>query len=390
MTSTTFGVFDLRDTTVWDTGHVLLSGFQWPEKLSSVRLAEVATLLEPRHFVQDGAQVVAPEGLDHVYGGVRRRVTNFQGIGYLVGGDEVNVQPGDLLIPRTSGAPALLVGEDLLGAAISDEFLAYRFADPDEAYWVWGVLCSTSGRQYFRAAQVETLAGRSNRVADLAIPWPNNERMAGLRVEIAAVELQTHRPVEEAVETWWSTADLRNVGWRLALATPHPAEFLEGTELETLGFEITPGRASDRHSVPTIRVDGSLPVVSMGVLGGRPVTKWMVESASTIVAEPGDVLVAGMMTRANARVATERCVLDATMYRVRPPEGVRPESVVRFFNGQVGHGLRQLALSGMTIPRITPKDFRQLRVPDEAFEVGISAGPVESLGEQLEQVLWPN
>ena len=388
MSAVASGVFDLREQNIWDAGRLVASAFRWPGELRVQRLGDVATRLEPRQLVGLGTQVVTPEGLDHLYGGIRRRATTHQGPCYLVGGAEANLQPGDVLVAARSGVPALMIETYLLGSTISAAFSAYRFLNIDDAYWVWGVLSSTSGQSYLRGAMTDTMSSQRPRVGDLIIPWPDDGWRLRLRQTLAAIESRTHRPTEDATETWWSIADLREVDWRAALATPEPEQLLSGMTLVELGLEITVGRPFGRAEALTIPTEGALPVVNGGVLAGRPMTRWLAEKAESSIVEPGDVLVAAVGDRANARVAEQRAIIDTGVYRLRVPAGLSAESVVAFLNGQVGHGLRRLALSGSASPRVSLTDLRQLRVTEGAFTGHEADGPLRPLAEQLELVLW--
>lgn len=388
MSAAPSGVFDLREEANWDTGQLVTAAFRWPRELDSRRLSDLATLIEPQQFIELGTQVVTPIGLDSVYGGIRRRTTSYEGPAYLVGGAEENLQPGDLLIATRSSAPALMVQAHMLGAAVSAAFSAFRFPSIEQAYWVWGVLNSTSGQAYLRGAMTDTLTSHRPRVGDLLVPWPDEVSQSGLTETLAALESETKRPTEDAAETWWSVADLREIEWRAALATPEPAQLLNGTSLEELGVVISAGRPFDRTAVLTTPTDGALPLVNGGVLAGRPITRWLVTDAKASIAEPGDILVAAVGDRAHARVLEQGAIIDSGVYRLRVPTGLPPERVTSYLNGQVGHGLRRLLLSGSVIPRVNLRDLKQLRVPDGSLDVGQTAGAVKPLAEQLELVLW--
>lgn len=388
MSTVASGVFDLRNETVWDTGRLVGTAFRWPGEPGTKRLGDLATRLDPQQFIALGTQVVIPRSLDSVYGGIRRRATNYEGPGHLIGGAEANLQPGDVLIAAHTGVPALMVQAHMLGSAVSAGFAAYRFPKLDDAYWIWGVLNSASGQAYLRSAMAVSLSSQRPRVGDLLIPWPDDVWRRELSQPLARIESQTKRPTEDAAETWWSVADLSEVEWRLALATPEPARLRSGIPLEEFGLEISAGRTFDRAAVLTTPTDGALPVVNGGVLAGRPMTRWLVEDAKSTVAEPGDVLLASVGDRANARVSQQRAIIDTGVYRLRVPAGLSAEHVTGYFNGQDGHGLRQLLLSGNVIPRVSLGDLKQLRVPEGAFEGGQPDGPLRPLAEQLETVLW--
>ncbi|MGW9717824.1 hypothetical protein [Micrococcus aloeverae] len=388
MSTLASAVVDLRNEEDWDTGRLVASAFYWPADFALQRLSDVATRIEPQLFVTQGTQVVTPDGLDRVYGGIRRRTTKYQGAGYLVGGGENSLRPGDVLISARADIPALMVDVRLLGSTVSAGFSAYRFSSDDDAYWAWAVLSSSSGQSFFRTTMTESLSTQRPRLGDVPLPWPERGVRARLGEVIAAIESQTHRETDEASETWWSTADLRRVAWRMALASPKPERLLDGTPLEELSMEIKAGRPFDRTAALAEPASGLLPVVIGGVLAGRPITRWLAETAVSSIAEPGDVLVAAVGDRANARIAEQRSIIDSGVYRIRLREHVPAAPVVAFLNGQTGYGLRKLALTGSVIPRVSLKDLKQLRVPETVLDGSKVDGPLKPLAEQLELVLW--
>lgn len=388
MSTVASAVVDLRTARVWDTGQLVASAYSWPADFALERLDDVAMRVEPLLFVSQGTQVVTPDGLDRLYGGIRRRVTKYQGPGFLVGGAEENLQPGDLLIATRPGVPALMVDRSFLGSTVSAAFSAYRFPNIDDAYWVWAVMSSTSGQRFLRSTMTDSLSSQRRRIGDLPLPWPEREVRSRLGGTIAGIESGTHRATDEAAETWWSTADLRSVEWRTAMATPDPKQLLNGTRLEDMGIEISAGRTYNRSAGLTAPAKGRLPVLNGGVLANRPVTRWLSETDGSSIAEPGDVLVAAVGDRSNARIAEERVVIDASVYRLRLPKGMSAAAVVAFLNGQTGYGLRRILLTGSLIQRVTLRDLKQLRVPEGALNAREAEGPLKPLAEQLELVLW--
>lgn len=338
--------------------------------------------------MEQGSQVIVPEGIDRVHGGVRRRTTKYQGAGHLVGGDPGNLQSGDILVPARADLPALMMHADLLGAIVSGGFSAYRFTSPADAYWVWALLSSVAGREFRRAFLTDSLSGRRERIGDAALPWPDDDTREQMVSPLAAVESQSRGHEREAVATWWTTADLRRTEWKIALATPAPERLFEGVPLADLAIEIKPGKSFDRNAALTGPTDGALPVVTGSGLAGRPVTRWMIEAPTSSVAEAGDLLIAVVGERANARVIEKRSIIDSGVYRVRLAEPHLTTAVAAFLNGQVGYGLRNIRLLGNVIPRVSLKDLGQMRVPESVLREDAPDGPLEPLAEQLERVLW--
>lgn len=378
---------DLRKEPDWDPGRLVAMAFQWPLGWSLLRLDEIGGRVEPRLFVEQGSQVIIPEGLDRVHGGVRRRTTKYQGAGYLVGGGPWNLQPGDVLVPRRADLPALMVHADLSGSTVSDGFLAYRFTSPTDAYWVWGVLSSVAGRAFRRAFLTDSLSARRARIGDAPLPMPDDETRARMVSLLAAVESSFRGQEEDAVATWWTTADLRRIDWKIALATPEPERLFDGVALADLAIEIRQGKSFGRNATLTAPADGALPVMTGSALAGRPVTRWMIVTPTSSVAEAGDLLVAAVGERANATVAENRSIIDSGVYRVRLAEPHMTKVVAAFLNGQAGYGLRKILLSGV-IPRLSLKDLGLIRIPESVLRGDALSGPLEPLAEWLERLLW--
>lgn len=378
---------DLRKEPDWDPGRLVAMAFQWPLGWSLLRLDEIGGRVEPRLFVEQGSQVIIPEGLDRVHGGVRRRTTKYQGAAYLVGGGPWNLQPGDVLVPRRADLPALMVHADLSGSTVSDGFLAYRFTSPTDAYWVWGVLSSVAGRAFRRAFLTDSLSARRARIGDAPLPMPDDETRARMVSLLAAVESSFRGQEEDAVATWWTTADLRRIDWKIALATPEPERLFDGVALADLAIEIRQGKSFGRNATLTAPADGALPVMTGSALAGRPVTRWMIVTPTSSVAEAGDLLVAAVGERANATVAENRSIIDSGVYRVRLAEPHMTKVVAAFLNGQAGYGLRKILLSGV-IPRLSLKDLGLIRIPESVLRGDALSGPLEPLAEWLERLLW--
>lgn len=381
-------IVDLRKEAVWDPGRLVAMAFRWPLQWPSLQLDEIGNRIEPRLFVEHGSQVIVPEGLDLVNGGVRRRTTKYQGAGYLVGGDAGNLQPGDVLVPRRADLPALMVHADLSGATVSGGFSAYRFTSRIDAYWVWAVLNSVTGRAFRRAFLTDSLSERRARTGDVAIPWPHGETRARMVSALAAVESQSRGHEDDAVATWWTTADLRRIEWKIALATPEPARLFDGVPLADLAIEIKLGKSFDRNATITAPADGALPVMNGSALAGRPITRWMIETPTSSVAEVGDLLIAVIGERANAKVVEMRSIIDSSVYRVRLAESHLTEAVAAFLNGQDGYGLRSILLFGNVIPRVSMKDLRKMPIPESVLRRDAPDGPLEPLAVQLERMLW--
>src|SRR5699024_1353590 len=388
MTSSISTVQDLRQQPTWDPGKLIAAGFKWPFSWDQRELKQTGVKLETRVFAELGTQVITPTGLDRVNGGVRKRTTTYRGAAFLVGGDPQNLHPGDLLVPTGSEQPALFVDDHLLGASVSGGFVAYRFPTRHDAYGAGAVINSTSGSKFRRAHLTRSLASERSTIVTAPIPWPKETIRTTAATSIDTIEKQTRRAEEVGVETWWATADLRRVSWRIALATPDSSTLTEGLPLEDLANEIKAGRTFDRKSALTSSQDGAYPVVTGSVLADRPTKWWLVDPPISTMAEPGDLLVAVVGMNANARICTSRAVVDSGVYRIRLKDQRQTKSIAAYLNSQQGYGLRKMFVSGSIIPRVGRKQIGAIRIPESVLDGSESPGPVEPLSERLERVLW--
>lgn len=377
---------DLRGRPTWDTGVLTAETFEWPMAAPSIPLSELVTLVRGGSVVARGTRVITPASLDPWSGGVRRRSERYQGPAFQVGRE---LQSGDVLVASSPDIPVLLVTDRLRGAAVSTRFSALRPNSEVTPLWLWGVLNSESGRQLRALLSLGSLdaGGFKARVLDLPILVPPLARQFELESSLRRIEAGTHIEEEEAVATWWRSADLRGQEWRLLLASPEPERLNDGEPLEALAEQIEQGGSRD-DLLPEERI-GAFYVTDIGVLNGRPPKRWARSLGSGgVLASPRDVLVAAVGSRALATVATQMSVLDKNVIRVRLRNTERAEALARYLNGSVGYGLRQMLLRGSTVPHLSVRDLARMPFPAAALADDNTDTPLVALWSQLEQTLW--
>lgn len=377
---------DLRGATTWDTALLTARTFEWPISAPGVPLSELVTMVSGGSLVGKGTQVITPASLDPQSGGVRRRSERYQGLALQVGRE---LQTGDVLVPGSPDAPAVLVTNRLRGATVSTGFTALRPTAEVTSLWVWAVLSSESGHQIRRHLSLGSLnaGGVKARVLDVCIPIPPLAHQFEIEAALRQIEASTHVEEEQAVTTWWRRADLRGQEWRLLLASPEPERLDEGDPLELLTEQIEQG--GSRDEVSTDELVGAFYVTDIGVLNGRPPKRWATSLGSGgVLTSRGDVLVAAVGTRAHAMVAPESSVLDRNVIRIRLKDPQRAEALARYLNGPVGHGLRQMLLRGSTVPHLSVRDLARLPVSAEALRYDGADAPAIPLASQLERTLW--
>ncbi|MBN9632779.1 MAG: hypothetical protein J0I18_19600 [Actinobacteria bacterium] len=285
------------------------------------------------------------------------------------------------------------MNETLIGSLASSQFLAIR---PDplvvDSYWLWGVLNSRSGRALRRLVTAES-SGKVEATAamlrmELPVPSLEDQRVAAY--PLAAIEQRLRGQEQEGPTTWWRVTDLRGEQWRFALASANPSLMREGEPLGDYS-EIVRGRQSrSREHEPLDPSLGVLPLATGMYLAGKrdevaPVLP------NSLIAEPGDVLVAFIGERPLAQVVSQPMLVSDTVYRIRPHERALAPAIASFLNSAIGLARwRFLALDG-TVPQMRLTDLRQFPVPVDALELQamdvLPAGPLDA---QLEGILWPS
>lgn len=388
----TWVLADLRRKRSWDIESLAVDAFTWPADTPLRQLGDVAHVLSAVEEVEPEFPVITPQSIDSVTGVLRRRLRGYIGAAFRVGGFGRALQSGDLLIPPTD-VPALFVNERLIGSLASSHFLAVR-ADPSviDSYWLWGALNSRSGRALRRLLTAES-SGKLEATAALLrmkLPVPSLEEQRAAAYPLAAIEQRLRGQEQEGPTTWWRAADLRGQQWRFALASANPSLMQDGEPLGDYAV-ITRGRQSrSRGDQPVDPVAGVLPLATGMYLAGRrdEVAPVLTDS---LIAEPGDVLVAVIGERPMAQVVSQPMLVSDTVYRIRPNEWMLAPAIASFLNSAIGLARwRFLALDG-TVPQMRLSDLRQFPVPTGALDVQagdlLPAGPLDA---QLESILWPS
>jgi hypothetical protein len=221
---------------------------------------------------------------------------------------------------------------------------------------------------------------------ELQVPLPS---VPPPHEQLASIESHTHRPEEEATETWWRTVDLRGSDWPLQLVTPDPAILRSGVPLGDLCAEIVRGRPVPQETVSDRPAAGYLPLTDISVIGGKPVRRWVpLDPKAPIIAHQGDVLIAAVGNRPHAFLVSESTAVDRNLWLLRLLDTEHGPGLVRYLNGETGYGARQLLLTGDFIPGLRKDNLSVLPVPSEALDDPGAGEPLVPLDLQLEQALW--
>ncbi|PJK23865.1 hypothetical protein CSX11_03310 [Mycobacterium goodii] len=224
------------------------------------------------------------------------------------------------------------------------------------------------------------------------IPVPTLNELAAKSEIIDSIVESTHSAEEEPAETWWGTADLCTVDWRIALATQNPAQLAEGVPFGDYCAEIVRGRNTRRDAID-FEAPGYLAVADVSMLGGKPPRRWVpAEAHNQIVAHRGELLIAALGDYAYATVIDSEVVVDQHVYRIRLKDPSLAVAIARYLNSADGFGLRRILLSGATVPSLNKFDVGHIPIPDTALDTGdeMVATVQISLAQRLEEALWQN
>jgi hypothetical protein len=223
---------------------------------------------------------------------------------------------------------------------------------------------------------------------ETAIPLPPAERLQRLATDLRVLADATGLQEEEVAETWWQTADLRQMEWRIALATPDPSILTAGAPLANFCGEIVRGRSTRELAIET-EAPGFVPVADVSMLGGKPPRRWVPEEqGKPVIALPGDLLVAALGNLPHARVVDSPVAADTHVLVLRLRNPALGPALARLLNGPDAYRVRQMFASGSTIPSISARDLGRIPVLESALEQFDAPVVQVPLAERLEQVLW--
>lgn len=380
-------LISLKDSSSWDPATLIKHSVQWPNETKIVRLRDVSVAISPFTWVKRGTQAITSSSIDVRYGHVFQRSRNFEGIGFQVSDGSNQLSVGDILIPFRLKTPVLLLDDRHSGAFVSDEFFAIKAISRDWAIWMWAALNSSIGMK-LRAAYLADSATRTSKIRsllDLPIPIVA-PRHSILWDNLLQIEQSTHRSEIQAVETWWRIAQLNSSNWAYELAMRYPIDMSKYTPLVHYCDELRAGRGVPTTARVKFAQLGSFPYV-----GGKYLSEGFIETWATegVIAEPGDVLLAGVGYRSNARIATERMVIGTDIYVLRLKQPHLATALTAYLNGQEGYDQRQLCISGSVIPRVSLRDLKRLGVNE--FRLSEPNADIQSpvdLASRLDAVLW--
>lgn len=191
----------------------------WP----SVRLGDLVEVVPSTHLDQT-TEWVWPSCVSELTGdcSIRQRKRPNM-VGYRLG---VNLRPDDVLFPRLSLGPCVLVQPEHAGVAFTDGFVALRPVRAGEGVLLWGVLSSADGIQMRQAIAFGGVGGgvALAQLLELRLQLPPLDR--GEAIKACLPPAARNPDAQQVGQTTWTTFDATDGRW--------------GIHFETLGLGYAP------------------------------------------------------------------------------------------------------------------------------------------------------
>ena len=265
-----WGTVELADAETWYPSRVL--GLERPQISARgsgqlVHLGEVAQILHARATATAGDSVVNPRDIDRGSGAIVSAGAGRGEVGFAL---NRGLELGDILVPRTSSQPCVLLTEEHRALFFTQQFIALRtdgqIASP---CLIWALLSSTNGQTARAVLGSGTTVPRieANALLDLQIGITSGEQAIKLRdfLPTPAVWLS-------AVPSWrssWAHAVLRSgVGWQLSALGDEDEH-----ETVVLGDVATISRPRKLRLVEDVSRAAIFPVLNRRCFAGGPALK---------------------------------------------------------------------------------------------------------------------
>ena len=379
-------VVQLDEHRSWDPQSLLAvsAALLYGTSLPLVRVREVAEVLRAATPAAAEQAVVLPSGLSPQTGAIARTRRDYAGPVHNLGTAANQLRPGDVLLPRMAGSPALLLTARHAELAFSDGFLALRPTDPAAGVLLWAILSSRRGMQVRSASSLggSTLLGINDL---LLLEMPDLSHYAAKADDLRHLAQSVPGPSPaEVASSWWRITTLPPDGqWTFELALRDPLIAREGRPLGDLAQVTVGGRPRPMAAV----IGDILPVYDGVYLSRGEVRHWAPASPGTGTVA-GDVLVGEVGLRGRARLVDEAGVAGVGVLRVRLHDPSQAAGLVRYLNSEPALALRASLAQGF-IPRLGLVVLRQFPVPDSLSDkTEPLQPPTVALPDQLDGLLW--
>lgn len=376
-------ICDLQKSQNWNpvslSNPLLHSECKW----HTVRLGSISKIITPRASATSDISIITLND-----DGSRTTLSGYNGNAYVVAPFQESLNKGDVLVSAVDGNATIVADLDL-GSLFSASNIALR-TDRKTALALWAVLMSRSGKEYFASI----LSGTSQvwltpaMLLDFKIPLLDDPTLQEIEI-LFNDRAQTRFGSEDVEPSWWHTADLRKIGWQLALASPHPELFTDGIPISELA--ITESYRFDKrielHSnlPPT---PNAIPVANRDFLRSNCVSCWasIGNLKNAQILPPGTVVVDYFQDGIRTRVISERMLLGKDLLAIDPEDKRDAEGIAAYLETHEATKKWRAYAAGIILPRMSARQLAKVRVPVDFRRY--KKAKKESLDSVLERLLW--
>lgn len=385
MSSPNFTTVSLLERAVWEPSEILTpdpAGL-WPQ-MDTLRLDEIATSVLPTQGTV--GPYLRPQDIDSFSGRFAWRLTEQPGWSHSLSA-KGNLKIGDLLIAPTG--PVILIDREAEHIQFSTGFAAVRPHENVDALWIWACLNSSPGIAVRRATATSNAAGLQ-RFSPQRCPLPvSGMRWAIVRSEVEALKtsLSEFTASEDKGQSWWRIGKVQpEDNWLRLLVGPDPSVYEVGDAL----VDYVKSAQAGRRPVATISLprDGYLPVLEPRQLTGRATEHYAPPELGP-VAEPGDIVVISVGSRARSAVVTSRSLVGNNLILLTLEDPTLATRIVDLLNSPAGQRQRAYRSVGTAVAHLTGSALLEFRLPIAAADTEGQSVTPSALAVQLDELLWP-
>lgn len=359
---TSFWVVRRADVEGWDPTHVVHGAPELgPREAPGVRLGDIAEPIAAQPLPPAIRNWVVPPNVDVVTGTVHiRRRADKSGAGYALG---VNLLAGDVLVPRRSLRPCVLIDGQFEGVAFSEGFTAIRCRPSVHPSLLWALLSSRSGRNVRKhlltGGTIPHLSWRALREVTLHLPTAEAQAALVETIPRPTVEYDDRR------RSRWIIRRAEAGDWQRALfeagigfaPSRHLQEFVEVVRGRV--------RAKEKHDLP---LPGLVPVCVPEMIRSedwRP-SYW---AAPVEPMTDGDSVAVPAVRRFHAAIPPAGMTVGYGTFLLRPRGGVDESDSAQllrtWLNGDQGQAILAAAAASHLIPGVSLSALRKLPIPTD-------------------------
>jgi len=350
-----------------------------------VKLGELVEFVSPARDARSGEPIVTPAGVSPQTGAVQPTERSAVGAVFRLGRE---LREGDVLVPLVGKGPCVLVVPQHAGLAFSQGFAALRLQQRGHATTLWGQLSSRTGLEARHQLDRGAVTPRINLavLAELLVPAPDAtaKSVDDLLPAPAVDELAASLVVSQ-----WAALPLSSeVSWETARLLDPLAD--AGVPVTALG-RVRAGRL-DARLYRDSPFPGCTPALRPSDVGRLSTPRWWTVAQERDIVMPGAIVVGALSARATSPPQPVAVAKDILVLDVHDWRGIEAMQVCDRLVAYLGSPAGQRRLTnlkrGSYIPRISKKDFLELRVPAPENLPNARVSASELLDARLEQALW--